>query len=165
MFEGGSYGYGLLTLEHRGVRLVEHGGTHPGSASDFVMAPDQRVAVIVFANRRSHLTRTLDKALEIMLPLGPKPQPKPVALTPSEIDEYVGRYSQGQDPSLEVVRAEGGIALKTATALHTLTKIGTDLFIVKFPGFTDPIRLTFVRGADGRVQYLHHRLRAIKRVP
>lgn len=164
-FEGGSYGYGLLMLERRGVRLVMHGGTFTGYTSAFAMAPDQRVAVIMFVNRRYNLTRTLDKALEIMLPLGPKPQPKPVALTPSEIDEYVGRYSQGQDPGLEVVRAEGGIALKTATALHPLTKIGTDLFTVQFPGFTDPIRLAFVRGTDGRVQYLHNRLRAIKRVP
>ena len=36
-------------LPWRGVRLVEHGGTLAGSATDFVMVPDQHAAVIVFA--------------------------------------------------------------------------------------------------------------------
>jgi CubicO group peptidase (beta-lactamase class C family) len=70
--EGGQYGYGLIMFADRGVRLIEHGGTLAGSATDFVMAPDRHVAVIVFANRTSHLTRTVDKALEIALSLPPR---------------------------------------------------------------------------------------------
>lgn len=58
--EGGQYGYGLETLPWRCVRLVQHGGTLAGSAADLVMAPEQHVAVMVFANRQSHLTRTVD---------------------------------------------------------------------------------------------------------
>jgi CubicO group peptidase (beta-lactamase class C family) len=79
----------LETLDFRGVRLVEHGGTLAGSATDFVMAPARHVAVIVFANRQSHLTRTVDKALETMLPVGPKPAaPTPITLTADESGEY-----------------------------------------------------------------------------
>lgn len=166
--EGGQYCYGLETLQYRGARLVEHGGTLGGSASDFVMVPDRHAAVIVFANRQSHLTRTVDAAVDAVLGLGPKPAPKPaepIALTPDEIAEYVGRYSQGQGGAQEVVRTDsGGIALRTGGTLLPLTKIGTDAFTVQFPGFTDPIRVEFVRGPDGHVLFLHNRLRALKRM-
>src|SRR5215510_3971163 len=81
-YDGASYGYGLIMREYRGVRLVEHGGTTGSFASDFVMAPAQRVAVIVLANRNIHLMKTEEKALEIMLPLSPKPsEPEPQKFT------------------------------------------------------------------------------------
>jgi CubicO group peptidase (beta-lactamase class C family) len=162
--EGGSYGYGLMVREHRGVRLVEHGGTMTGFASDFAMAPDQKVAVIVLANRRTHLMKTVEKALELTLPLAPKAeQPKPLEFTARELDEYVGRYGQGPGAGVELVRSENGLALKTGSAQAPLTKIGTDVFTVRLPGFSEPLRLAIVRGADGRIQYLHNRLRAFRR--
>lgn len=132
------------------------------------MVPDQHAAVIVFANRQSHLTRTVDAAVDAVLGLGPKPAPKPaepIALTPDEIAVYVGRYLQGQGGAQEVVRTDsGGITLRTGRTLLPLTKIGADAFTVQFPGFTDPIRVEFVRGPDGHVLFLHNRLRAQKRV-
>jgi CubicO group peptidase (beta-lactamase class C family) len=163
--EGGQYGYGLETVRWRGVRLVEHGGTLAGSATDFVMAPDQHAAVIVFANRQSHLTTTVDTALESVLKLDPKPAvPATVPLTEADADEYVGRYSQGSGGGQEVVRLpEGGIAFRMGNATQPLRHIGKDAFLVQIPGFTDPIRVEFVRGADGRVLFLHHRLRAQKK--
>jgi len=164
--EGGQYCYGLETLQWRGVRLVEHGGTLAGSATDFVMAPDQHAAVIVFANRQSHLTTTVDAALETVLTLGPKPvAPAPVPLTDAEAAEYVGRYSQGSGGGLEVVRlADGGIAFRAGNTPQPLVHVGKDAFLVQIPGFTDPVRVEFVRGADGKVLFLHHRLRAQKKV-
>jgi CubicO group peptidase (beta-lactamase class C family) len=174
--EGGQYGYGLETLQWRGVRLVEHGGTLAGSATDFVMVPDQHAAVIVFANRQSHLTRTVDAALESVLTgLGPKlAAPKPMTLAADEAAEYVGRYSQAPMTAAaqggvpgggqEVVRTEdGGIAFRNGNTIVPLTKIGKDVFLVQQPGFTDPLRVEFVRGADGKVLFLHHRLRAQRR--
>jgi CubicO group peptidase (beta-lactamase class C family) len=165
--KGGSYGYGLMTHERRGVHLVEHGGTLTGSTSDFIMAPQQRVAVIVLANRRSHLTRTVDKALELVLPFKQELQEaKMAAFTPAELSDYVGRYAQGQGSTIEVVSANGGLELKSQGGGQlALTRLAPDVFSVRIPGFTDPLRLAFVRGADGRVHYLHNRLRALKRVP
>jgi CubicO group peptidase (beta-lactamase class C family) len=163
---GGRYGYGLVMFTDRGVRLIEHGGTLGGSATDFVMAPDRHVAVIVFANRTSHLTRTVDKALEIALSLPPRgAPPTPMALSEAEASEYVGRYAQGIGSVTEVVRTENGIGLRIGTTPVPLTRIEKDAFMVRFPGFTDPIRLEFVRGADGRVEYLHNRMRALTRMP
>jgi hypothetical protein len=163
----GSYGYGLIMRDYRGVRLVEHGGTTGSFASDFVMAPAQRTAVIVLANRNVHLMKTEEKALEIMLPLAPKPpEPEPMRFTERELEEYVGRYAQ--DPNsrtvLELVRAGEGLALKQGQAQLPLTKIGSDLFTIKLPRFSAPLRMKIVRGADGRVAYLHNRLRALKTV-
>lgn len=163
--EGGSYGYGLMVRSHRGVRLVEHGGTMTGFASDFAMAPEQKVAVIVLANRRTHLMKTVEKAFELMLPLAPKAeQPKPLEFTARELDEYVGRYGQRPGAGVELVRSENGLALKTSSTQAPLTKIGTDVFTVRLPGFSEPLRLAIVRGADGRIQYLHNRLRALRRL-
>src|SRR5262245_14901437 len=168
--DGGSYGYGLLMRDYRGVRLAEHGGTSASFASDFVMIPAHRVAVIVLASRSAHLMKTVEKALEIMLPLGPKPpEPEPQKFTEREIEEYVGRYAQ--DPNsrspyqLELARAGEGLALKRGQEQFPLTKIGNDLFTVKLPRFSTPLRMKIVRGADGRIAYLHNRLRALKRLP
>ncbi len=164
----GSYGYGLIMRDYRGVRLVEHGGTTTGFASDFIMAPAQRVAVIVLANRSAHLMKTGEKALELILPLAPKPpEPEPLKLTEREIEEYVGRYAQ--DPNtrsaFELAQVGEGLALKQGQVQFPLTKIGDDLFTVKLPRLTLPLRLKIVRGADGRVAYLHNRARALKRLP
>lgn len=164
----GSYGYGLIIRDYRGVRLVEHGGTTRSFASDFLMAPTQHVAVIVLANRSNHLMKTVEKALEIMLPLAPKPaDPEPLKFTDREIEEYAGRYAQ--DPNspavFELVRAGDGMAFKQGQAQFPLTKVGNDVFTVKLPGFSTPLRMKIVRGSDGRVAYLHNRLRALKRLP
>jgi CubicO group peptidase (beta-lactamase class C family) len=161
--EDGFYGYGLMTLKKRSVALIEHGGTMSGFASDFVMAPAQRVAVIVLANRRFHLMKTVDKALEIMLPFTPKaPTPKPLEVTASESDEYVGSYAQNM-ARVEIVQEGNGLMLKQGGGTIPLTKIGSDTFTALFPGFTEPLRVAFVRGTDGKVQYFHVRLRAFKR--
>lgn len=164
----GSYGYGLIMRDYRGVRLVEHGGTTVGFASDFVMAPAQRVAVIVLANRSTHLMKTVNKALEIMLPLAPMPaDPEPLKFTVREIEEYTGRYAQNPNsPAVfELTRAGEGLAFKQGQAQFPLTKIGNDVFTVKLPAYSTPLRMKIVRGTDGRVAYLHNRLRALKRLP
>lgn len=170
MLEGASYGYGLIIRDHRGVRLVGHTGTTSCYASDFVMAPAQRVAVIVLANRNLHLMKTVEKALEVMLPLAPKPpEPEPLKFTEREIEEYVGRYAQDAQrrPPIEyeIVRAGAGLALKQRQAQLPLTKIGNDLFTLTLPGSSAPLRMKIVRGADGRVAYLHNRFHALKRTP
>jgi CubicO group peptidase (beta-lactamase class C family) len=166
--DGASYGYGLIMRDYRGALLVEHGGTTASFASDFVMVPAQRVAVIVLANRRAHLMKTVEKALEVMLPLAPKPpEPQPLKFTEREIEEYVGRFAQGpnsRSPS-ELVPAGDGLALKQGQVQFPLTKIGNDLFTAKLPGFSSPLRMKIVRGTDGRIAYLHNRLRALKRLP
>ena len=159
----GQYGYGLVTLDYRGVRVVQHGGILVGAASRLVMAPARRIAVITFANAPIQLGRTLQKALEIMLPLKALPPgARPLPLSPSEADEYVGRYSQGTVQ--EVVRSENSIGLRTSgSTVVPMTRIGPDRFVLGAAG-VDPAEVAFVRAADGHVAYLHMRLRAYRRI-
>jgi hypothetical protein len=71
----------------------------------------------------------------------------------------------GQGGGQEVVRTDdGGIAFKNGNTIVPLAKIGKDVFLVQQPGFTDPLRVEFVRGADGKVLFLHHRLRAQRKI-
>jgi hypothetical protein len=86
-----------------------------------------------------------------------------MAMSEAEANEYVGRYAQGG--VTEIVRSESGIGFRIGTATAPFTRIEKDAFLVPFPGFTDPIRVEFVRGTDGRIEYLHNRLRAWKRMP
>jgi CubicO group peptidase (beta-lactamase class C family) len=165
--EGGSYGYGLMARQYRGIHLVEHGST-----SDFVMAPDQHTAVIVLTNRGDHLTQTTEKALEIALSLPPRAEETPPALPfpETERNEYLGKYAQdtnGTGLTLQIERRGGddGVSLKMGTRIFPLTRIAPDVFTIAFPGFSSPLRVEFVRGKDKQIRYLHIRLRAFQRVP
>jgi CubicO group peptidase (beta-lactamase class C family) len=69
------YGYGLRLRTYRGVELVEHDGARLGYGSVVRMAPRFRFAVIVLANKSAQrLERTAERAMEICLPLQPRPQ-------------------------------------------------------------------------------------------
>src|SRR5688572_29749763 len=57
------------------------------------------------------LTKTVEKALEMTLPLAPKPpEPEPLKFTEREMEEYVGRYAQDANRrppiEFEIVRSE-----------------------------------------------------------
>jgi hypothetical protein len=117
---------------------------------------------LVLANRRFHLMKTVNKALEVMLPFTPKPAaPQPLDVTASECDDYVGAYTQNM-AKVEIVKEGSGLMLKQGGTIP-LTKIGKDTFTAMFPGFTELLRVAFVRGKDGKVKYFHARLRAYKR--
>ncbi|MFN7930186.1 MAG: hypothetical protein U0Y68_20135 [Blastocatellia bacterium] len=63
---------------------------------------------------------------------------------------------------VEIVKEGNGLALKQGSSIP-LTKIGKDTFTAMFPGFTEPLRVAFVRDNAGKVKYFHVRLRAYKR--
>jgi len=82
------YGYGLTIVMRRGVRFVEHGGSRAAYGSFISMAPAERAAIVVVANRTgSSLPKTVMKAAEVMVPLLPERTPSPraaVAMEPGE---------------------------------------------------------------------------------
>jgi len=107
------YGYGLRVGQHRGVRMWDHAGNRLGYGSSIRLAPDQKVAVIVLVNRTGGtLPRTSEKALELLLPLGPRPEPKPrPAPTGAQMERCVGVYAQGSE-RIEVIREDGRLVLR-----------------------------------------------------
>jgi CubicO group peptidase (beta-lactamase class C family) len=138
----GHYGYGLTVREHRGVRMVEHGGSRMGYGSSIRMAPEQRVAVIVVANRSgASLPATTEKALELLLPLKER-----VATARREIPVPVGIYRNG-DQRIEIVDRDGKLVVKRGASETPLAP-----------------NIVPVAGADGQVEYLFAGSRSFARV-
>jgi CubicO group peptidase (beta-lactamase class C family) len=162
---GAKYGYGLMLREHRGVRLVEHGGAIAGFGSTFIMAPDQRVAVIVLGNKTAQgLGKTAEKALELMLPLKPKDDAgRDMPLSESDMARFAGTYTQGGGPSAELLIKDGKLHIKQGPAQFPLTRIGEYRFSFMPPGAPRASEFALVPGADGRIEYLHSGARAMKK--
>ncbi|MGB7922383.1 MAG: serine hydrolase domain-containing protein [Pyrinomonadaceae bacterium] len=159
-----SYGYGLVTYEDRGVRFASHAGVRKGFGSLITFAPDQRVAVIVLANRSfSILGKTAEKALELVLPLKPKVEEKSKptqAMSAAEMSMYTGVYLNSP-PAWEVFIKEGKLFLKLDDSELMLTKVGEHRFAIAPPGEGE---LVFVLDGAGKVEYIYTDLHAARRV-
>jgi CubicO group peptidase (beta-lactamase class C family) len=125
------YGYGLMFSNYRGVRVVEHGGSRSGYGSVIKMVPDQRFAVIVLGNRTGvSLGRTAEKAMELILPLKPKPAETPkqdLPMTAAEMANYAGKYGQ-REVSVEILLKDGKLSLKQGPNERPIRKIGENRF-------------------------------------
>lgn len=177
-YEGAKYGHGFFIQEHRGVRLLHHGGIINGFGAFVVMVPEHRLAVIILANRTgSILGKSLERALELSLPLKPKPQVPPrqaVQMTPAEMEGYAGTYVNGLLKVELFVRGgrlfrrdyypptaeEGpGRAFEVPVA-----KVGMNRFAFTPPGETSPAVFVLVPGPGGRPEFLHSFMGAARRV-
>ena len=152
------YGYGVNVGSYRGVRLIQHGGSRSGYGSIIRMVPEKQFGVIVLANRTgASLPRTADKAMELVLAL-PAPNRDssgvPAPMTDSEMDAYVGVYSQGAR-RMEVVRKDGKLILKQGGRETDMRRTGMHRFTPN---------LFFVASPDGRIEYLHAGGRSWKKI-
>lgn len=162
------YGYGIELLEERGVRIVRHGGSRSGYGTLIWMVPDHRFGVIVLANRTgASLSKTAEKAMEMMLPLAPKaPQEVEEDLPISDADkaEWVGAYLQPGGQKLEIVLKDGKLFLRRGTSELPIRKTGENRISVAAPGASRAQQLFIVRGKDGKTLYLHTGGRAAKKI-
>ncbi|MEW6206770.1 MAG: serine hydrolase domain-containing protein [Acidobacteriota bacterium] len=157
------YGYGLVIREHRGVRIIQHGGSRSGYGSIIAMSPEHGFGVIALGNRSGvSLSRTAEKAMELMLPLGPevKESEKEIPMSEAEMARYVGVYVQ-QPQRFELLIKDGKLYGKRGNTEGVVKKIGEGRFSIAMPAGSQPFAL--VAGADGRAEYLHISLRAAKR--
>jgi CubicO group peptidase (beta-lactamase class C family) len=148
-----SYGYGLELMHSRGVDIVRHGGSRSGYGSMIVMVPQRHFGVITLANRTgSTLSRTANKAMEIVLSLEPAAPPQtrhPMKLDAAEISEYVGTYFQGS-AKIEIVNRNGKIYFKQETLdSGPLEKMAEGELE------SDDVLLFMVRGPSGAVEYVY----------
>jgi CubicO group peptidase (beta-lactamase class C family) len=159
-----SYGYGLLMFNHRGARIVMHGGFSRGYGSMIQMAPDHRLALIVVANKSGEtLPRSREKALEMLLPLkpaGPQPSNNALPLDEKEFARYVGVYSHPPQ-QWEIFAKEGQLYLKQNGVESKLTKTGSFRFSY---GESNQNELVLVAGADGKAEFLFNGLYSARRV-
>jgi CubicO group peptidase (beta-lactamase class C family) len=158
----GKYGYGLMIHNYRGVRVVEHGGVVAGYGCRLLMAPDHNFAVIVLTNQTGvPLNKTIEKAMELMLPLKPKQEEKEwPPLTEAEQSRYVGIYENNQS-RVEIVVKGGKLMFIVSGAELPMTRIAEHEFSIPRRNAN---KLTFVIGSDGKAEYRHTGLRAWRRI-
>jgi CubicO group peptidase (beta-lactamase class C family) len=177
-FEGAKYGHGFFIQEHRGIHLLHHGGTINGFGAFVVMAPEHKFAIIMFANRTGAiLSKSLEKALELSLPLGPRSRRPPtpaVPMTLAEMERYAGTFVNGA-LRIELFVSNGKLFRKEAypatvenapgrSFVAPVTKIGTNRFAFTPPGQAAPAEFVLVPGRDGRPEYLHSFMNAARRI-
>jgi CubicO group peptidase (beta-lactamase class C family) len=167
-------GYGMRIGNYRGVRIVEHLGGTTGFGSQLRMVPAHRFAVIVLANSTlAQLSKTTEKAMELMLPLQPKAAARSetaLPLSAAEISNYVGTYLNGP-LRFQISSKDNRLLLKVGEDELPLKKIGEHLLSIdekEEDATTESAlfkNLLMLPGADGKTEYLYFIGRALKRVP
>lgn len=159
-----SYGYGLLSSEERGVRVVSHGGFSRGYGSMIQMAPDERFAVIVQTNKSGEtLPQTRARAMELFLTLKPAvadEKKTALAMSAAEAVDFAGQYKNGPQ-TWEIVSKAGKLFIKQEGNELPLTRSGKYRL-----SYGDGLEndLVFVTDAGGRVEYLFEGLYSAKKI-
>ncbi|HEX8723641.1 MAG TPA: serine hydrolase domain-containing protein [Pyrinomonadaceae bacterium] len=167
------YGYGMQTLEGRGVRFAMHDGALTGFTCIFRMAPEARVAVVALGNlTEGSLDEVSRAAFELLVPsIGPRPAPaptRPLPMSAGEMERYAGRYVNNPKLACEL-SVKGGRLYLTFTGDEgadsaPVVKTGDLTFVVTPEGEPPQFPFVLVPGRDGRVEYLHANARAFKRI-
>lgn len=157
--------YGFLAEDVRGVRVLSIGGSWAGFSEQMWMAPQHRFAFILIANRNAvFFQTTIQKAMELMLPLEPAPprtQTQALPMSDEEMTSYLGTYSN--ENTVEIVLKEHKLFLREGKSELPITKLKEHVFSAGWPGSSQVFALT--AGAGGRIEFLHRAGRALKRVP
>lgn len=158
------YGYGLRVETRNGQRVWQHGGAINGFDAQVLMFPDKRVSVILLDNRAGEpFAGVLELVGTRVAGMPPVTTPTPPADrvgTAEERARVVGTYRQGST-SVQVMEEAGALVFVQGGRLPARL-VGDDRLVVIAPNGTRTV-LQLVRGADGRVEYLHQSLRALAR--
>jgi CubicO group peptidase (beta-lactamase class C family) len=157
------YGFGLISYEDRGVRVLQHGGFSRGYGSMMVLAPDHRFAVVVLTNRSgSTLPKTVAVATEMYLPFKAEPAaPAAKPAPPARLEAYAGVYEHA--PSRWEVAARGGKLYVTTDGKESeLVHVSGHRFAIGAPGGEE---IVFVAAPSGAFDHIFLGLYAAARTP
>ena len=147
-------------------RVWQHGGSINGFDAQVTMFPDKKLAVILIDNRSGAplqgITDLVAREVAGMAPTPPPTLPEERVATAAERAQLVGTYVMGTT-RVELLEQEGALVLRQGMTAP-VRLVGADRLVVTPPGGAK-LTLLLVRGADGRVEYLHQGLRAIARQP
>lgn len=159
------YGYGLRVETVGGRRVWAHGGAINGFDAQVTMFPDQRLAVIVFDNRSGAplrgITDLVAQRAAGIAPASAPATPAPRDATAAERAQLVGSYAHGP-LRVTLFEKDGALMLRQGPGEMPVRLVGDDR-LVTVPPQGEPTTVLLVRGADGRVEFLHQGLRAIPR--
>lgn len=123
------------------------------------------------------MTKSLEKALELSVPLKRKrqvPRSQVPPMTSAEMESYAGSYGNGA-LRIELLVRDGKLFRKEfyPTTIEEgpgrdfeapVTKVGTNRFAFTLPGETTPAEFVLVLSAGGRPEYLHSFMNAARRI-
>lgn len=167
-----TYGYGLmLTADHGGVRLIEHGGNIKGAAAWVSVVPERGLTAVGLSNLSGAPTsRALLGALNAAIGLDPSRLRAEFArpYTPTApLQDYTGRFASGEDTRFAVTEADGQLTVTydedgDEPESYVLRPVEADGFVVEAHG--DQSFLRFLRGGDGQVVAVASHFRVVRKV-
>jgi hypothetical protein len=156
----GSYAFGLMVGNYRGLRKVEHSGSTAGYRAHLSRFPDAHTSVAVLCNvSTGAATASADAVAEVFLagrlkpappPIEPDFQPPAVLLPAATLKEYAGTYWSDEAEVMFTVAVEKDqlvIKRRPATTIP-LTASSKDNFHGSVGG------IVFIRDATGRIKEL-----------
>jgi CubicO group peptidase (beta-lactamase class C family) len=160
------YGYGLmLSAEHAGVHLVEHGGNIKGAAAWVTVVPERDLTAVGLSNLSGAPTsRLLLGAVNAALGIAPErlraefPLPYEAA---APMSDYAGVYASGEDVRMEVREGEQGLDVHIEDEHYPLRAVEADAFV--FDAHGDQSYIRFLRAPDGRVSAVASHFRIVRR--
>lgn len=162
------YAYGLMIADVQGTRVWQHGGAINGFDAMLTMFPDEQLGIVVLDNRLGpsvgSVTPTIFRGVTgRALPTPAAPQTAERMPTAAERRALVGHYKFGP-MRLEIAEQGDTLVFRQAGASFGIRMLGDDRAKVLVPPMAPPATMLLVRGADGRVAFLHQSLRSIPRV-
>ena len=151
------YASGLTIGNYRGLKTISHGGAFVGFRADYVRFPEQKISIIVFANRSdANPTQKCYEVANVMLEdeFEDVPDPKVKSDVPivdtlhMDIDQITGHYEIQPGAIIEImVRNDSLFALLTWSGeMKTLLRKTNNTFVVEGD---EGIQLTFNKLVDG----------------
>ena len=137
------YAFGLNISRYGGLKLVSHGGSAVGYQAQYMQFPDQRFSVVILSNLSNFSTgriarKIADLYLADQFTESPTPgqrqhpqeeRPKPVKLSSSQLQTYVGDYySDELDITYTLDVESNNLVLRLRETSSILTAYSTDSF-------------------------------------
>jgi CubicO group peptidase (beta-lactamase class C family) len=148
-----TYAFGLMIGTHRGLKVVEHGGSFIGFRAQLVRFPTEKFSVAVLCNDYTAAPERLayqvaDLYLAPKLAAEESRKPGGAAVTPpaAVLERAAGRYEVMPGMVAEVTRDGDGLRLKVGPSPAAPLRAVADT-VFESDGF--PGTITFARAADG----------------
>jgi len=137
------YAFGLNISHYGGLRIVSHGGSAVGYVAQYMQFPDHRFSVVILSNLSTFSTgriarKIADLYLADQFTESPTPRqrqrsrgerPKPVKLSSSQLQTYVGDYySDELDITYTLDVESNNLVLKLRETSSILAAYSTDNF-------------------------------------
>jgi CubicO group peptidase (beta-lactamase class C family) len=161
------YAYGLQVNDGDPELVWQHGGAINGFDASVAMLPNRGLAVVILDNRGgAPLNGIVDLVVQELTgesPRTPPERPAPRVASGAERAQIAGHYSQSRS-EMTIAQEADTLVFRQGPSVGSVRLVGDDRIVVT-PAQGAPVRLILVRGADGRVEYLHQGLRARARQP